>query len=155
VESESDHVSDEGYFEDSSILKGRTELKSHWSVSTTSTSAYVKVPYISENVPESQSRIPHPLWIADKDQPVFSPTTPPNTPRRRLKKRRPNGFSSPPHDSNSSGPTSPVSSIPSPISPSGSLQSKRSRRLARAPADDSWVCIEITPFITQQVVDET
>ncbi|KAJ8583420.1 hypothetical protein M405DRAFT_828668 [Rhizopogon salebrosus TDB-379] len=155
ISSESDHVSDEGFFEESSIFKGRTELKSHWSVSTTSTSTYVEVPHISETVPESRSRTPHPLWIADMDQPVFSPTTPPNTPRRRLKKRRPTGFSSPSHGSSSSEQTSPVSPSPTPISPSGSLRSKRSRRLARAPTDDSWVCIEITPFITQRVVDET
>jgi len=154
ISSESDHASDEGFLEDLSSVKGRPELKSHWSVTTTSTSAYVEVPHMSEKAAESQSHIPHPLWIADMDQPVSNLTTPPNTPRRRLRKRRPSGFSSPSHSSSSSDSTSPVSPS-SPISPSRSLRSKRSRRLIKPSMDDNWVCIDIAPFITQQVVEET
>jgi hypothetical protein len=156
--SESDHVSDEGFFENTPPIAKHT-LKSHWSVTTTSTSAYVDVPRVEQRADES--RIPHPLWIADKYQPTFNLTTPtpPNSPRRRLKKRRPGDCPSPVSPisySSSSGSTSPVSASPSstPTSPSRSLKSRKSRRLKRESTDDSWVSIEITPFITQRVVEE-
>lgn len=159
--SESDHVSDEGFFENTPHIAKHTELKSHWSVTTTSTSAYVDVPRVEKKAHES--RIPHPLWIADKYQPTFNLATPcptpPNSPRRRLKKRRPGDWLTPVSPiscSSGSGPTSPVSASPTstPSSPSRSLKSKKSRRLAREAVDDSWVSIEITPFITQRVVEE-
>ncbi|KAG1739769.1 hypothetical protein EDD22DRAFT_959311 [Suillus occidentalis] len=158
---ESDHVSDEGFFENTPLIAKHTELKSHWSVTTTSTSAYVDVPRVEKKAHES--RIPHPLWIADKYQPTFNlatpSPTPPNSPRRRLKKRRPSDWLTPVSPiscSSGSGPTSPVSASPSssPSSPSRSLKSRKSRRLAREATDDSWVSIEITPFITQRLVEE-
>ncbi|KAG1806975.1 uncharacterized protein BJ212DRAFT_774959 [Suillus subaureus] len=158
ISSESGHVSDESFFENTPVITKQTELKSHWSVTTTSTSAHVDVPRVEQKVPES--RIPHPLWIADKYQPTFNLTTPPNSPRRRLKKRRPSDCSTPVSPisySSSSGSTSPISASPTStlLSPSRSLKSKKSRRLARGSTDDSWVSIEITPFITQRVVEET
>ncbi|KAG2342417.1 hypothetical protein BDR05DRAFT_361724 [Suillus weaverae] len=154
---ESDFVSDEGFFENIPVITKQTELKSHWSVTTTSTSAYVDVPRMEQKAPES--RIPHPLWIADKYQPTFNLATPPNTPRRRLKKRRPSDCPTPVSPisySSSSGSTSPISASPTstPTSPSRSLKSKKSRRLKRESTDDSWVSIEITPFITQRVAEE-
>lgn len=155
---ESDHMSDEGFFENKPLVTKHTELKSHWSVTTTSTSAYVDVPRVEKRADES--RIPHPLWIADKYQPTFNlaTPTPPNSPRRRLKKRRPGDCPvpvSPISYNSSSGSTSPVSagSSSTPTSPSRSLKSRKSSRLRREPTDDSWVSIEITPFITQQVVE--
>ncbi|KAG2152534.1 uncharacterized protein EDB93DRAFT_249094 [Suillus bovinus] len=158
VSLESDLVSDEGFFENIPVIAKHAELKSHWSVTTTSTSAYVDVPRVEEKV--SESRIPHPLWIADTYQPTFNLATPPNSPRRRLKKRRPSDCQTPVSPisySSSSGSTSPISAslFSTPTSPSRSLKSKKSRRFTREPADDSWVSIEITPFITQQVVEET
>ncbi|KAG1888503.1 hypothetical protein F4604DRAFT_954702 [Suillus subluteus] len=156
--SESDHVSDEGFFENTPVITKQKELKSHWSVTTTSTSAYVDVPRAEQKA--SESRIPHPLWIADKYQPTFNLTTPSSSPRRRLKKRRPSNGSTPVSPisySSSSSSTSPISASPTSTlpSPSRSLKSKKSRRLARESTDDSWVSIEITPFITQRVVEET
>lgn len=150
---ESDLVSDESFFESTPVTT--KQLKSHWSTTTISTSSHV--PRVERKAPES--RIPHPLWIADKYQPTFNLTTPPNSPRRRLKKRRPNDCPSPVSPvsySSSSGSTSPVSASPTSTlpSPSRSLRSKKSRRLIRGLADDSWVSIEITPFITQRVVEE-
>lgn len=167
---ESDLVSDEGFFENIPVITKRTEPKSHWSVTTTSTSAYVEVPRVEEQktkAPESHGRVPPPLWIADKYQPSFNLTTPPNSPRRRLKKRRPSDCPSPVSPISyisSSGSTSPISASPAstPTSPSFSVKSKKSRRLtrrstdgrvARRSTDDSWVSIEITPFITQRVVE--
>lgn len=154
---ESDLVSDEGFFENIPVITKRTELKSHWSVTTTSTSAYVEVPRVEKKAPES--RVPHPLWIADKYQPTFNLTTPPNSPRRRLKKRRPSDHPtlvSPISYSSSSDSTSPISASPTstPTSPSSSLKSNKSRRLTKGSTDDSWVSIEITPFITQRVVED-
>jgi len=167
---EPDLVSDESFFESTPVTtKQLVRLssyhatshisllmqKSHWSTTTISTSSHV--PRVERKAPES--RIPHPLWIADKYQPTFNLTTPPNSPRRRLKKRRPNDCPSPVSPvsySSSSGSTSPVSASPTSTlpSPSRSLRSKKSRRLIRGLADDSWVSIEITPFITQRVVEE-
>ncbi|KAG2359587.1 hypothetical protein BDR07DRAFT_1611260 [Suillus spraguei] len=157
VSVESDIVSDEGFFENLPVITKQTELKSHWSVTTTSTSAYVDVPHVAQKAPES--RIPHPLWIADKCQPTFNPATPPNSPRRRLKKRRPSDCLTPVSPisySSSSSSTSPTSASPTStlLSPSRSLRSKISRRFTREPTDDSWVSIEITPFITHRVVGE-
>ncbi|KAG2089354.1 uncharacterized protein F5147DRAFT_780680 [Suillus discolor] len=154
---ESDLVSDEGFFENIPVITKQTELKSHWSVTTTSTSAYVDVPRVEQKTPGS--RVPHPLWIADTYQPTFNLATPPNSPRRRLRKRRPGDcptLVSPISYSSSSGSTSPISTSTSstPISPSRSLKSKKSRRFTKESTDDSWVSIEITPFITQRVVEE-
>ncbi|KAG0697432.1 hypothetical protein DFH29DRAFT_151114 [Suillus ampliporus] len=156
---ESDLVSDEGFFEEMPVIRRQPSgLKSHWSATTTSTSAYVEVPRTEVKAPGSH--VPHALWIADTYQPTFNLTTPPNSPRRRLKKRRPSDCPSPVSPisySSSSGPASPISSssTPTPTSPSLSVKSKRSRRFTKAPSiDDSWVSIEITPFITQRVVEE-
>ncbi|KAG1726024.1 uncharacterized protein EDB91DRAFT_1265092 [Suillus paluster] len=153
---ESDPVSDEGFFEEMPDIRRRPELKSRWSATTISTSANVQVPRKEAKAPGSH--VPHALWIADTYQPTFNLSTPPNSPRRRLKKRRPSDHPppvSPISYSSSSGsesPISPSSTSSTPTLRSLSLKSKRSRRFTREPTDDSWVSIEITPFITQRIV---
>ncbi|EGO03514.1 hypothetical protein SERLA73DRAFT_158137 [Serpula lacrymans var. lacrymans S7.3] len=166
TDSDSESMSD-GDFEEEEYSQGRN-LKSRFSTTTTSTSNYIEVERFRDN-----SSFAFSAWTA-LDAPSLSIPecpTPPPSPRRRLKKRQP--VHSPPtlpylgtneqrrhcrsNSSESSPPTSP------PTSPCGSEKVKltkfaqhirnTSRYLSgRGPFDDEWVCIEITPTITQRIV---
>ncbi|KAH7925057.1 hypothetical protein BV22DRAFT_464685 [Leucogyrophana mollusca] len=155
VPNESRRVVDEGYCEDRVTAYEPANLKSRFSTTTTSTSNYIEVARFDKGY-ESEDPTFHKV---DTLRSGASPVTPPSSPRRRLKKRRPDVLSSPISPlsgSSTASCDSPLGTSP-PTSPSGSEKSKCTnvvRRMGRGSSDEDWVCIEITPTITQRLVPD-
>ncbi|KAF9237714.1 hypothetical protein BU15DRAFT_75706 [Melanogaster broomeanus] len=147
--------------ENESCVSRHAYLKSRFSTTTTSTSNYVEVAHGLQNnprlVPSTLSQVP--------EQSNCSPPSSPCTPRRRLRKRRPCGgeLPSPGSPFSSSSPESRgqfsySSAASPPVSPTSPSKSPRykfavlQRRKPRGTSDEGWICIEVTPVITQRYV---